>query len=151
MTAHRPLRKIRRLMMKMHIQPRCLHPLETALPVVSQPVVIERATGVLRVIDGRVWVTQRGDNRDCVLGVHDRLRLVDARRVVIESWTPGEPATIDWTPQHSALDRLTVMVMSMVQRSTGRVGRRSRSCTIDRCPTNPTRPSTIRMPTFGAS
>lgn len=140
--------------MKMHIQPRFLHPLDTVRPVPSRPVVIERATGVLRVIEGRVWVTQRGDDRDCVLGVHDRLRLVDARRVVIESWAPAERATIDWAPEVSVGHRLIEAVVAPVQRWAGRfalrVGLRSRSCTIDTCPPNLPSPSTIRKPTFGA-
>jgi hypothetical protein len=137
-------------MMKMHIEPRPLHPLDTALPAASRPVVIERATGVLRVVAGRVWLTQQGDDRDWVLGIHDGAQQVDARRLVIESWVFDEPATIDWTPHPGTVDRVIATWVDAARRLTGHVGLRSRSCTIDRCPPNLPSETTILKPTFGA-
>ncbi len=72
----------------------------------ARPVVIERASGLLTVTQGRVWLTQRDAGGDRVLDAGDHLRLVAARGVVIEPWRRGEAAAIDWQPERRLQDRV---------------------------------------------
>ena len=59
---------------------------------------------VLRVTQGRVWVTRDSDARqaseDLVLGEGASLRLARGERVVFESWSAGQPAAswFSWEP-----------------------------------------------------
>lgn len=85
--------------MRMHMLTEPLTLLAGRATPAARPIVLPRATGVLTVVHGRVWVTQCGEGGDRVLDVGDRLRLVAARGVVIEPLQRGQPASIDWQPE----------------------------------------------------
>jgi hypothetical protein len=67
----------------------------------GQAITVEHAPGEFTVIDGRVWLTRRGDPDDHVLdeGAHARIERGEA--AVIESWDARRSATVRWrgTPQ----------------------------------------------------
>lgn len=61
--------------------------------------------GILRVAQGRLWVTfdgphsgPRNDLGDHVVGVGERLRLRAGQRAVAEAWNADEPAYFSWDP-----------------------------------------------------
>jgi hypothetical protein len=96
-------------------QPQRFHP-RTARPAVTQRLAAGQAIqvgpwpGELTVVDGRVWLTRRGDAADHVLQPGQRLRLDGGAGVVIESWDRGAPAAVHWQPQ--AQDRLRVALLA---------------------------------------
>ena len=99
-----------------------LHPVTDPLALlaglaarVPRPIVIERATGVLTVRHGRVWVTQLGEGGDRVLDAGDRLRLMAARGVVIETWRSSEAAHIDWQPDVRLQDRVAARLRTVLR------------------------------------
>lgn len=59
---------------------------------------------LLRVTQGRVWVTRDSNaqqaSEDLVLGEGASLQLARGERVVLESWSPGQPAAswFSWEP-----------------------------------------------------
>ena len=59
---------------------------------------IDAVDGELAVLDGRVWVTRRGDLDDHVLAAGQRMWLSAHDRAVIEQWRRDQPAMFDWHP-----------------------------------------------------
>lgn len=76
-----------------------------ALPAVTQSLAAGQAIqvspwpGELTVIDGRVWLTRRGEAADHVLRPGQRLRLDGNAGAVIEAWDRGGGAAVRWQPQ----------------------------------------------------
>lgn len=66
---------------------------------------VGHGVGELTVLAGRIWVTGHDDGEDEVLGAGQRLRLIDADRVVIESFDAASPAHVAWRPRRSVLQR----------------------------------------------
>lgn len=58
--------------------------------------------GELMVVQGRVWVTARGDAADHVLGRGERLRLAGGTEVVVEPWDRKQGAVLRWAPEGRA-------------------------------------------------
>ena len=95
--------------MKMHMtghSPDLLDRLATGRQRPLRPLAIARATGLLTVQKGRVWVTQVGEFADRVLDAGERLRFDGARSVVIEPWSWADSALLDWAPDPRPQDRL---------------------------------------------
>lgn len=67
----------------------------------GQAVTVEHAPGEFTVIDGRVWLTRRGDPNDHVLDEGAQVRIERGDAAVIESWDVRRSATVRWrgTPQ----------------------------------------------------
>ena len=66
--------------------------------IFGQPLRVEHFAGEFAVLEGRVWLTRRGDLDDHVLGAGARMRLEPADDVVIEPWDRGEPVRLEWRP-----------------------------------------------------
>ena len=69
----------------------------------GQPMRLDSANGELGVLDGRVWLTRRGDLDDHVLDAGQRIVLTPDDSVVVEQWNRGEPAIVDWQPRAQPL------------------------------------------------
>lgn len=65
-----------------------------------------RGDGVLTVLEGRVWVTGRGDCEDHVIGAGERLQMRAAEQVVVEPWDRGQGAVLQWQPRGRAAQGL---------------------------------------------
>ena len=66
--------------------------------VFGQPLRVEHFGGEFAVLEGRVWLTRRGDLDDHVLSAGERFVLEPADDVVIEPWTRDETARLEWRP-----------------------------------------------------
>ena len=66
--------------------------------VFGQPLRVEHVGGEFAVLQGRVWLTRRGDLDDHVLSAGERFVLEPADDVVIEPWSRGETARLEWRP-----------------------------------------------------
>ena len=66
--------------------------------VFGQPLRVAHAGGEFAVLEGRVWLTRRGDPDDHVLGAGERIVLEPADDVVIEPWSRDETARLEWRP-----------------------------------------------------
>ena len=62
----------------------------------GQVVRVEHAPGEFTVIDGRVWLTRRGDPHDHLLERGASLRLGRGDAALVESWDAGRSATVRW-------------------------------------------------------
>ena len=62
----------------------------------GQAVTVEHWPGEFTVIDGRVWLTRRGDRADHVLERGSRFRLDRGDTAVVESWRADQPAMVRW-------------------------------------------------------
>ena len=62
----------------------------------GQVVRLEHWPGEFTVIDGRVWLTRRGDPQDHLLERGARVRLGRGDAAVIEAWDAGGSATVGW-------------------------------------------------------
>jgi len=70
-----------------------------AVPMVwGEPLRIDSLGGEFVVLEGRVWLTRRGDTQDHVLGAGQRMVLEPADAVVIEPWHRDQPAVVRWKP-----------------------------------------------------
>ena len=67
---------------------------------------LDPVDGELAVLEGRVWVTRRGDLADHVLAAGQRMRLSARDRAVIEQWRRDQPAMVDWHPGRARRSRL---------------------------------------------
>ena len=65
---------------------------------------IESWPGQLTVVDGRVWLTRRGDGNDHVLHGGQHIAVSGRDGVVLEAWD-GAGATVRWQPAAQALPR----------------------------------------------
>lgn len=65
-----------------------------------------RRGGELRAVDGRVWLTRRGDLQDHLLLPGDGESVAAADDAVVESWAHGEAVTLHWRPQRRQALRL---------------------------------------------
>jgi hypothetical protein len=88
-----------RLMMKTQV----FHPAPTAAQAQRRVLCgqVERVAGgpgELTVVDGRVWVTRRGDRDDHVLGAGQRITLSRADAALLEAWDAQAGATVCWQP-----------------------------------------------------
>ena len=72
--------------------------------------------GELTVVDGRVWLTRRGDNDDHVLDGGQRIALAGNAEALVEAWDARVGATVRWLPAPQALPRggLVVVARRMV-------------------------------------
>lgn len=61
--------------------------------------------GALQVAQGRVWLTVEGGGDDHVLAAGERFSLAPGARVVVESWTAGQPALLNWQPSYASYAR----------------------------------------------
>jgi hypothetical protein len=66
--------------------------------VFGQPLRVAHAGGEFAVLEGRVWLTRRGDLDDHVLAAGERFVLEPADDVVIEPWSRHAPARVAWRP-----------------------------------------------------
>lgn len=66
--------------------------------VAGQAVSVSAWPGELTVVDGRVWLTRRGDLADHVLEAGQRLRLQAGDAAVIEGWASDSDAVVRWMP-----------------------------------------------------
>jgi hypothetical protein len=66
--------------------------------VFGQPLRVEHSGGEFAVLEGRVWLTRRGDLDDHVLSAGERIVLEPADDVVIEPWNRGETTRLEWRP-----------------------------------------------------
>lgn len=66
--------------------------------VFGQPLRMQRAAGEFAVLEGRVWLTRRGDLDDHVFGAGESFVLEPSDDVVIEPWRHDEPARLAWQP-----------------------------------------------------
>jgi hypothetical protein len=66
--------------------------------VFGQPLRVEHFGGEFAVLEGRVWLTRRGDLDDHVLSAGERIVLEAADDVVIEPWSRDETARLEWRP-----------------------------------------------------
>lgn len=80
-------------------------PVET---IFGQPLAVRHFGGEFAVLEGRVWLTRRGDIDDHVLAPGDSIVLEPTDEVVIESWRAVEPARVAWraSPRVPAVPRL---------------------------------------------
>ena len=69
----------------------------------GQPVRFDATGGELEVLDGRVWLTRRGDTEDHVLEAGQRMRISPSESVVVEQWQRDQPALVDWKPRAQPL------------------------------------------------
>jgi hypothetical protein len=85
----------RRLMMNAQFYAVAGGPVES---VFGQPLRVEHFGGEFAVLEGRVWLTRRGDPEDHVLSAGDRIVLEPADDIVIEPWSRHETARLAWRP-----------------------------------------------------
>jgi Protein of unknown function (DUF2917) len=71
----------------------------------GQAIALSPGPGELSVIDGRVWLTRRGEVADHVLQPGQRLHLDGDVGAVIEAWDRGVGAAVRWQPQPQAQAR----------------------------------------------
>lgn len=66
---------------------------------------IGNSPGVLKVVEGVVWLSRRGDIDDYVLRPGQEFRLETGDDAVMEPWRPGQTVRVDWQadPQHLRL------------------------------------------------
>jgi hypothetical protein len=64
----------------------------------GQVVRVESWPGELTVVDGRVWLTRRGDGDDHVLGSGQHMVLSGDEDVLLEAWDTAAGATVRWQP-----------------------------------------------------
>ena len=74
-------------------------PVET---VFGQPLRMENLAGEFAVVEGRVWLTRRGDLDDHVLSAGAHVVLEPGDDVVVENWAPGEPARLRWSRRYAS-------------------------------------------------
>jgi hypothetical protein len=77
-------------------------PVET---VFGHPLRVENLAGEFAVLEGRVWLTRRGDLDDHVLEPGQRVVLEPSDDVVIEAWSRGETARLAWRAHRYAAPR----------------------------------------------
>lgn len=58
-----------------------------------------RRDGEVIAVDGRVWLTRRGDLQDHLLQAGEALRISAGDDAVVEPWAHGEPVTLRWQPR----------------------------------------------------
>jgi len=66
--------------------------------IFGQPLRVEHVGGEFAVLEGRVWLTRRGDLDDHVLSAGERFVLEPADDVVIEPWDRSARARLEWRP-----------------------------------------------------
>ncbi len=55
--------------------------------------------GELKVIEGRVWLTRRGDLNDHLIEPGQRIRIRGSEAAIIETWRPTDTARVQWSPR----------------------------------------------------
>jgi hypothetical protein len=70
--------------------------------VFGQPLHVAHFGGEFAVLEGRVWLTRRGDPDDHVLSAGERIVLEPADDVVIEPWNRDAAARLAWRPSVQA-------------------------------------------------
>ena len=78
----------------------------------GQAVAISPWPGELMVVDGRIWLTRRGDVTDHVLEAGHRLRLHAADAAVIETWS-ADGAAVRWQPLHQGRLRAPFLAVAV--------------------------------------
>ena len=68
-------------------------PVET---VFGQPLRVQNLAGEFAVLEGKVWLTRRGDLDDHVLEPGQSIVLEPGDDVVMEAWRDGEVARLQW-------------------------------------------------------
>jgi len=66
--------------------------------VFGQPLRVAHGGGEFAVLQGRVWLTRRGDLDDHVLSAGERIVFEAADDVVIEPWSRDQTARLEWRP-----------------------------------------------------
>ena len=77
-------------------------PVET---IFGQPLTLHRFGGEFAVLEGRVWLTRRGDPDDHVLDAGQRIVLEPGDAVVVEPWRAGESARVRWKASRASACR----------------------------------------------
>ena len=86
------------------IMPRA--PVDCHLRLLGKQVVrVEARPGRLTVIDGRVWLTRRGDGDDHVLVGGQHIALAGSAAALLEAWDAQAGASVHWQPVPQALPR----------------------------------------------
>ncbi len=86
------------------IMPRA--PVDCHLRLLGKQVVrVEARPGRLTVIDGRVWLTRRGDGDDHVLVGGQHIALAGNAAALLEAWDAQAGASVHWQPVPQALPR----------------------------------------------
>lgn len=69
----------------------------------GHPLRLGGAGGELTVVEGRVWLTRRGEPDDFVLMPGERVLLNPSHGAVIEAWDAGRAAVVRWQPRGQGL------------------------------------------------